>query len=67
MQWIPARYGNLATVNQTVTNNAHATPYAYVHTNCARTHTHAHADKRHMHARVVAKHLPKKLLQQINE
>lgn len=42
MQWIPACYGHLATVNQTVTNITEATLHAYIHTV-------AHPDKRHAH------------------
>lgn len=55
MQWIPACYGHLATVNQTVTNITEATLHAYIHTV-------AHPDKRHAHTHKLckqsARHLP---------
>lgn len=43
MQWIPAYYSSLTTVNQTVTNITRAMLRAYEHTN-------AHTDNAHVHS-----------------
>lgn len=49
MQWIPAYYGSLTTVNQTVTNITETRLHAYEHTNPHLGKTHGHASLSYTH------------------